>query len=170
MSQNIRVEDLIDIPLKSMKSMSNEEKLRGVAQMITDLTQLTRDGCVASAWALELVQWVSERNSNSNEIEEEELSAEMMDYNDIMDQIDEEIEEGCSPWVEPSPLLFSYRLILTFLRDTENEMSFRYSRHKELNEFAQHLCSGVIILGWKVMLNDGERILLVRVEGNEESQ
>jgi len=85
-SQNIRVEDLIDIPLESMKSMSNEEKLRGVAQMITDLTQLTRKGCVASAWALELVQWVSERNSNSNETIEEEISAEMfdMDYEEMM--------------------------------------------------------------------------------------
>jgi len=166
-SQNIRVEDLIDIPLKSMESMSNEEKLRGVAQMITDLTQLTRKGCVASAWALELVQWVSERNSNSNEIEEE-LSAEMMDYNDIMAQIDEELEEGCSPWAEPSPLLLSCRMFIGCLRGARNERSFRYIDDEDINEFAQHLCSGAIVSGWKVLLNDGERISLVRAEGNEE--
>ena len=170
MSQNIRVEDLIDIPLKSMKSMSNEEKLRGVAQMITDLAQLTRDGCVASAWALELVQWVSERNSSSNETIEEEISAEMMDYNDIIAQIDEELEEGCSPWAEPSPLLLSCRMFIGCLRGARNERSFRYDDDEDINEFARYLCAGAIISGWKVMSNDGERISLVRAEGNEESQ
>jgi len=152
-----------------MESMSNEEKLRGVAQMITDLTQLTRDGCVASAWALELVQWVSEGAPNSNETIEQELSAEMMDYNDIMDQIDEEIEEGSDPWGrEVSPMLFSYRIFLRLLLDTRNQMSFRYDGDEDIKEFAQHPCVGAIISGWKVMSNDGERISLIKEESNEE--
>ena len=103
-----------------------------------------------------------------NDVDPRDISPEMMDYNDIMAQIDEELEEGCSPWVEPSPLLLSCRMFIGCLRGARNERSFRYDDDEDINEFARYLCAGAIISGWKVMSNDGERISLVRAEGNEE--
>jgi len=157
---------LASIPISSTQYMSDEDKLAGVEQMLRDLQQLSQqDGCIAAGWAVDVLRVMAARSLNPHEIPEEEISAEMMNYNDIMDQIDEEIEEGWNPWSEPSQLLFSYRMILSFLRSAKNEVSFRYGRHKDLSEFAQHLCAGAIISGWKVMVNDGENICLAEEEG-----
>ena len=86
-------------------------------------------------------------------------------YNDMMARINKEIEEGCRPWVEPSPLVLSCRMFIACLLDDMNQMSFRYDNDKDINEFAQYLCAGAIISGWKVMSNDGERISLMKEEG-----
>jgi len=93
----------------------------------------------------------------------------MIDYDDILAQIDEETEEGWDTWRrEFSPLLYSYLMIRSFLRSAVSEVSLRYINDKCLNEFAQHLCVGVIIFGWRVISNDGEKVSLVREGINKE--
>lgn len=54
------IEALADIPIPSTEYMCQEDKCGGVAQMIDDLETLARkDGCIAAAWALEVLREIS---------------------------------------------------------------------------------------------------------------